>query len=435
MPWVPRGVTEYGARVRGFNRNMRLYILATVISFLNIGVFQVLYNLYLNRLGLREDYIGIFNAVTTVAIAVSSLSTGWLVNRFGARKVVLVGFFLFTVTSAAQALFEQAAILLVFAGLQGMATAYFINPTMLLVIEYTTNETRQYASSIVYAAQAFSGTLGNLGGGMLPRLLAALAPGLVAGSINSYRVTLLVGVAVASLAVVPFARMRETGLERRGEIAGVSRPHAPESRKERGTSRTDFTMFVLTGAILAVGTASVVPFYNVFLKNIGASTQAVGYIYAGAALFAAFVSLAGPAVAARLGTLNAVFAFRIAPLVFFVGLIFSPVLWLAIPAHAVRVTSVNASWPLDSTFISELLPARQRAYVFSIRSVFWNAAWSVTSVVMGNVIRATNSYRSAFTVYAVFLLLNVVLFQFYYKRRVAQRARERATLPPAPARA
>ena len=46
------------------------------------------------------------------------------------------------------------------------------------------------------------------------------------------------------------------------------------------------------------------------------------------------------------------------------------------------------SWPIDSTFIADLLPPRQRAYVFSIRSVLWNAGWAMTSVIAGRVIRA-----------------------------------------------
>ncbi len=43
MPWMPSGITEYAGHVRTFSREMRLYILATLISFLSIGVFQVLY--------------------------------------------------------------------------------------------------------------------------------------------------------------------------------------------------------------------------------------------------------------------------------------------------------------------------------------------------------------------------------------------------------
>ncbi|MCA1666408.1 MAG: hypothetical protein LC793_03220, partial [Thermomicrobia bacterium] len=131
----------------------------------------------------------------------------------------------------------------------------------------------------------------------------------------------------------------------------------------------------------------------------------------------------GPVVAARFGTLRTVGALRISPFPLFVAMIFVPHLALAIPAHALRVTSINMSWPLDSTFIADLIPARQRAYVFSIRSVLWNTGWAVTSIIAGRVIRAANSYAPVFVIYAVFLVLSVVLFQVYFQRRVTERAR------------
>jgi MFS family permease len=427
MAGVSNGIAEYGRRVRAFNPDMRRYILFTLIGYLNIGVFQVLYNLYLSKIGLYEDFIGTFNAVNTVAIAAAALTIGPIINRYGAWIVVTIGFILFCLTSAGLIFTRSAPILLFFAALQGIGTSYFSSPTMLMVLDYTTDETRQHASAIVYSTQALAGTLGNLAGGMLPRLLALTIPALAAGSVASYRATLMTGVVIGAVGVLPLLRMNRPQGERRGEMAGVRRQTPVEARRERGSRRADFYVFIGTGGILAIASGAVVPFYNVFLKDIGASTQTVGYIYAIAALFAAVVGLAGPMVAAKLGPLRTVGLLRIAPLPFFVAMIFVPHLALAIPAHIFRVTSINMSWPIDSTFISDLLPARQRAYVFSIRSVLWNAGWAITSVIAGRVIHATGSYSFVFTVYGIFLVLSVVLFQIYFRKRVAERARDLAT--------
>jgi len=402
---------------------MRLYILFTLIGYLNIGVFQVLYNLYLNRIGLQEDFIGTFTAVNTIAIAVTALAIGPIVNRYGPWIVVVFGFTIFCTTSVGLTLSSGTLILLAFAALQGIGTSFFSNPTMLIVLEYTTNETRQHASAIVYSSQALSGTLGNLGGGLLPKLIFLLFPALTTGSVGSYRATLMVGVVIAGLALVPLLRMRPSGGERRGEMAGVRRQMPVEATKNAGARRADFSVFIISGGLLAVASGAVVPFYNVFLKRLGASTQVVGYIYALAALVAAVVGLTGPVVAAKFGALKTVGVLRFSPLPLFVAMIFAPHLALAIPAHALRVTSINMSWPIDSTFIADLLPARQRAYVFSIRSVLWNAGWAITSIIMGRVIRATDSYAAVFVVYSVFLLLSVGTFQIYFQRRVAERAR------------
>jgi len=294
---------------------------------------------------------------------------------------------------------------------------------MLIVLERTTNETRQHASSIVYSSQAFSGTLGNLGGGLLPKLFFLVFPALTTGSVGSYRATLMVGVVVAGLALIPLLRMRPTMGEPRGEMAGVRRQIPVEAKKDLGTRRADFYVFIISGGLLAVASGAVIPFYNVYLTRLGASTQVVGYIYAAAALVAAVIGLTGPVVAAKFGALRTVGVLRCSPLPLFVVMAFVPHLALAIPAHALRVTSINMSWPIDSTFIADLLPARQRAYVFSIRSVLWNGGWAVTSIIAGRVIRATDSYMAVFITYSIFLVLSVGMFQIYFQRRLAERAR------------
>lgn len=423
MAAAPGGIKGYARTVRAFSHDMRLYILFTLIGYLNIGVFQVLYNLYLNRIGLHEDFIGTFTAVNTIAIAGAALAIGPIVNRYGPWIAVVCGFTVFCLTSVGLTLSSNTLILLVFAGLQGIGTSFFSSPTMLIVLERTTNETRQHASAIVYSSQALSGTLGNLGGGLLPKLIGLLFPALTRGSVASYRATLMVGVVVAGLALMPLLRMRPSTGEQRGEMVGVRRQTPVEAKREPGTRRADFFVFIISGGLLAIASGAVIPFYNVYLTRLGASTQVVGYIYAVAALIAAVVGLMGPVVAAKFGALKTVGGLRISSLPLFVAMIFVPHLALAIPAHALRVTSINMSWPIDSTFIADLLPARQRAYVFSIRSVLWNTGWAVTSIIIGRVIRATNSYATAFVVYAIFLVLSVGLFQLYFQRRVTERAR------------
>ncbi len=423
MAAAPGGITGYARTVRAFSHDMRLYILFTLIGYLNIGVFQVLYNLYLNRIGLHEDFIGAFTAVNTIAIAGAALTIGPIINRYGPWIVIVFGFTIFCITSVGLTLSSAPLILFVFAGLQGIGASFFSNPTMLIVLERTTNETRQHASSIVYSSQAFSGTLGNLGGGLLPKLIFLVFPALTTGSVGSYRATLMIGVVVAGLALIPLLLMRPTTGEPRGEMAGVRRQIPVEAKKEPGTRRADFYIFIISGGLLAVASGAVIPFYNVYLTRLGASTQVVGYIYAAAALVAAVVGLTGPVVAAKFGALRTGGVLRISPLPLFIAMIFAPHLALAIPAHALRVTSINMSWPIDSTFIADLLPARQRAYVFSIRSVLWNGGWAVTSIIAGRVIRATDSYATVFIIYAGFLVLSVGMFQIYFQRRLAERAR------------
>lgn len=67
---------SYIRRVRNLRRDVKLFLLYSLASNVGIGVFMLLFNLYLLGLGYREDYIGRFNAVNTLAMAVVAISIG-----------------------------------------------------------------------------------------------------------------------------------------------------------------------------------------------------------------------------------------------------------------------------------------------------------------------------------------------------------------------
>ena len=58
---------------RTFNRSIRLYLLATLLLGLSVdGVYAVLFNLYLLRLGYNPEFIGLANAAGLAFIVAGS---------------------------------------------------------------------------------------------------------------------------------------------------------------------------------------------------------------------------------------------------------------------------------------------------------------------------------------------------------------------------
>ena len=67
-----------------FNRDVRLYLVtAGLVGFCWIGIYLVLFNLYLLRLGYGPEFIGTVNAAGSLAYAVFSLPAGALGGRWG----------------------------------------------------------------------------------------------------------------------------------------------------------------------------------------------------------------------------------------------------------------------------------------------------------------------------------------------------------------
>lgn len=412
----------YLRQVRSYRRDTKLFLVYNLLAFVGYGVFQIIFNLYLAELGLREDDMGLFSAAQTVVMAAGAATMGPVIARAGIWRVMMAGLAIVLLTSLGLAWAEQPLLLLALSAVSGIGLAYLFTTTMPFIIEWTPRLDRQLVSTLAFAVIGLSGTLGSLVGGFLPRLLGDLNP------LWAYRWTLVAGTAFAATAVVPLLRM---GSARQGK----PEPD-PSAAREAGDAagrrqvRADVAIFVLIGGLMAVGAGMVIPFYNVYLSSLGADAGQIGLVFALAGLGAATIGLAAPVVARRWGALAGVAIVRLAGLPLYAVLLFAPALPVAILAHIARQTSVSMAWPIDSTFISEVLPPRARANVFGLRSAAWNLTWAGASLVGGNlIVRA--GYAPAFIAMIVFTAGSMALFVGYYMRHPRVRSGELATaLPP-----
>lgn len=416
---------EYLARVRRASRAIKLFIIYTLLANIGLGVFQLIYNLYLVRLGYREDFIGEISAVSTICVAVAALVMGPLTNRFGSWRCILFGLVTVSVSLLGQALFTSPLLLLISAGLTGVGQAGLIVPNMPFIIENTEDAERPDISAIVFSVMSLSMTGGSLIGGRLPGLLGNFG-GFAPEAIATYRATLIAGIALTIVGLLPLllidSRQRGVALASRALVQGghITR-----------RVRNDMAVFVAVGGLFSVSAAAIVPFYAVYLKDLGADSSMIGTIFALSGVAGAIVGIFAPPLARRYGVLPVAAGARFAGVPLLVLLIFVPGLNLAYLAYIVRAVAMTLAWPIDSNLISEVLPGRQRATVFSLRSASWNCSWAISSFFVGRLIVTTNSYNVVFITSSLFATLALALFTVYFLRHpyiIALRAKRLAAL-------
>jgi MFS family permease len=411
----------YIRNLRRIERDVGLFLLFQLLANVGYGVFQLVFNLYLYELNLREDFIGAVSAAQTIFMALAGVSLGIFINRLGSWRCVTSGTVLFLATLIGLAFAERQAILLVLAALSGIGLAYLFNTTMPFIMDWTRADQRTQVAALAFSLISLAITVGSLVGGIVPSLLAWGIGSIDAGSAAAYRWTMVVGAVIAFSSLVPLWLMGEArrGRPREEHTAAL----VVETPAERRRVRVDMTAFVMTGGVMSLGVGMVIPFYNVFLSTLGANSRQIGYVYALGGLAAAVLGLAAPAVANRLGPLRAVFVVRTSILPFYALLILSPVYGVAILAHMVRQTSISMAWPIDSTFIGELLPRRARSSVFGLRSAAWNFGYALASVIGGEVI-VRSGYNATFIAINLFTLLSAMIFVGYFRRHPRVRSGE-----------
>lgn len=416
---------SYIRGVKGYGRDIKLFLLYNLLSNVGIGVFQLLFNLYLIELGYDESFIGEFQSVSTLSMAAIALSIGVLVNRFGVWRTVSSGLVFFLITSVLASIITNQFALLVMAGLSGSGTAFLFVPTMPFIVELTGRHERHGVAALAFSLNSLSITVGSLIGGFGARGLGTLF-NLDVPSAEAYRYTLIAGLLLAGFALLPLLAMtdeRKRALPVDERATGMTGSNGVEDPPR--TVQRHMIVFIAIGGLMSLGAGAVFPFYNVFLETRGASSGQIGIIYAVAGLTAAGIGLFSPWVAHRFGSLKATVIVRLSPVPIYLLLMATPALPVAIVAHIFRTTSVNMAWPIDSTYISEILPARARASVFSFRSGAWNLGWSLSSLIAGYAI-VRYGYNVSFAAYIVFMSLAMSLFYIYFSRAAAPEPRPSA---------
>ncbi len=400
-------------RIRQYRRDVKLFLLFTLAANVGIGMFMLIFNLYLLELDLREDYIGAFNAIHTVGIAVMSLTMGTLINRMGVWRCTTMGFMFFLASSILLVTITQPVILLCLAVLGGIGTAFLFVPTMPFIVDLTRSSERHSVAALTFSLNSLSTTVASLVGGFTPRALAAFTS-FDAASAPAFRSTLFLGLGIASLALIPLFRMSEQRKRSRPEDAAQdTQTGLPPLEPAR--VRRHMLVFIAVGGMMSLGAGMVFPFYNVYLSSLGASAGQIGLIFSFAGVAAALLGLTSPYLASRFGAQKAVVMVRLAPLPLFVMLMFFPALWIAVIANMVRTASINMGWPIDSSYIAGVLPAKARTAVFGYRSGAWNIGFALAAFAGGNVI-VRYGYGATFGTYAFFMTVAMLLFYFYFSR-------------------
>ena len=103
-------LATYLGTLRQINRNVRLFLVSIALLGFTVsgGIYPVLFNLYLLRLGYGVDFIGLFNGTGGLSFALFSLPAGVMCRRWGNRRMLIWGLALIAVSSGALPLAEFA---------------------------------------------------------------------------------------------------------------------------------------------------------------------------------------------------------------------------------------------------------------------------------------------------------------------------------------
>jgi hypothetical protein len=415
--------TAYLQKLCLFSRDVRLYLItAVLVGFSWMGVYAVLFNLYLLRLGYDLEFVGLVNAVAMLAYAVFSLPGGALGGRLGVRRVMIAGLSLGVAGLVLPPLAEllptalRAGWLLATYSLGYIgAAAYLVNATVFLM-GATSQMERSYVFSMQVALWPLSAFAGSLVGGQLPEFFATVARVSVKYP-NPYRYSLLVAALLFMPSVPVLMATRKIGVVDTQETASEA------GLAPYGLIATLALVQLLQGA----GEGATRTFFNVYLDaGLRVATQRIGTMAAVGQLLAVPAALATPLLIARWGNGRTFTWSSLGMAISLLPLALVPHWWAAGIGFA-GVMTLGSVWrPAFIVRRMEVVSPAWWALMNGASNMALGLSWSAMSLGGGYVVTALG-YRSLFLTGAAVTAAGALLFGIYFRVPRGELARRSAS--------
>jgi MFS family permease len=375
-PW--RSVwLDYREAALKFSRPARHYLLGELLAWTALGMFQVLFNLYLVEQHFQPGFIGRAVSFHGAGMALAALPAGILAERWGRRRTLILGALLDGVGLALRVIVPVPAFILAAGLVSGSGQALLAIAAAPFLTEHSTPRERTHLFSAFFANSLLAGVIGNLMGGWLPGVIQALPLTPHPNAAIAYRVTLLVAAALALMAALPLMRLGDLKEER---IEGARAQVPIEDRRK-------LFPITLNALLIGMGAGLVIPFMNLYFATRFHSTSGqIGVLFSIAQISTAIAALLGPAIARRFGKLRTATASELLSLPFLVTLGAERRLEVAAGAFWIRASLMQAAAPLLQAFTMESLPSALRARASSLINMVWNIGWALSATLAGVVI-------------------------------------------------
>lgn len=397
------------ARLRGFQRNAKLYLVSTTITGLSLRIHWLLLNLYVLELGFHEDFLGLLQAVPAFVALFTAFPAGLLTNRIGRRQVMLLGGFGQAMALTGILIQRKQTAMVAMMALYGASLNLYKVSTAPFIMEISDPDDRTTLFSADFSLNTLAGVGGALLGGCLPMWFGRWL-GQPAESAVSYRLALAVGAGLQLLAMIPIGMVSQSSGSPSQCSTRLVLPSWTESRPRL------VVQLALPHAMSAMALAMTLSLMNVFFKDrfpIAHST--LGWVFALQSLFISGAALLGPAMTWRWGKIQTVLATQLASIPFLLALGLVSVFPAAVAAFWTCMALMYLGYPLYQSFAMEQVSEREQATANSLICMGWSIGWAVGPYIAG-VVQVSAGFNPIFVAASVLCAASSCLMWCFFGR-------------------
>lgn len=396
---------DYAESVRRFSPNARMYLLFVFLITLNVGIYGVIFNLYILSLGFKEDFLGLMLSISSASVGVFAIPSAFVCDRLGRKRTFLLSSLLLSVSLFILYSSISKGLLIASSLGYGLASSLSLVAGAAFLVENSTANERIHLFSMYSIIYAVSTLTGNMLGGLLPQLLLSdFAWELCAG----YRLTLYISLASALLSLLPVAYIKEAKEAERMHIRGRLLIY-----RRAFVSKTVQRMLFFY-CIFGIGWGVSLPYFNVFFKLVHhAGSDQIGLIFSLSQLFMMAGYLLVPAATERIGRVRLVSTVQALSIPFLLLFVFSSSLIAAAVGYVMRYMLMNMANPILNSFKLEIVAPEERSIA---NGVMWMACYTFVGIgtYSGGLLMAEGRLIMPFMLTAAVYLTSAALYYLWF---------------------
>jgi len=418
------GLRSYFGTARGFSRNARLFLGYTLMAQFGAGIWLVMFNLYLLRLGFSTNFVGLFIMVDMLFHGLVAFPAGLVADKIGRRKAFFIATCINLVARGALLFTQDPAMLLVLAGVSGVGEAFHGVAGPPFIMENSEPEERPLLFSLNWMFLMVSRSVGSA----LP-LVWAVALGVPDLDIGAARWVLIGSLPLTLAALTPLAFM----VERRVALAGS---FLDLLALRNVVNFSNIAKLTLCSLVVGMGFGLATRFFNVFFNlALGASDRQISSIFAIGALGGATAILFSGMFVRKWGKTRSIVLAQLASAPFLMLMVLVPAVVPGLPIVVVflllRDACYSISMPARDQLAMELTVAQERGTAAGMTHMSFDLGGAFGAGISGTLIGVSAAQASrglvdigqfvpAFAVAASLVAAAAVLYHVFFQGREAR---------------
>jgi len=382
----------------GISRNIAILIASGAVRNLGFGFYNVVFAIYLSKLGFGTITIGTVVTVSSLSGVVQTLLGSVLMDHYLRKRLMIFWGLLTLVGSAVMAwssdpvvVATMSALGLIGARAGGSGAGGLGGPVMVGQVAMLADEAPSEKRNVIFAANAlvlhFAGSLG--------ALLAAL-PDVLRGygvdEFSSYRLLFLIGAITSFFYLVVLSFYRENPRTNK-----ISDPGRVEQRFSVGSiipqkSKRFVAKMALLGAFDSFGSSlhsSLLAYW--FFVVYGASLSDIGPLFAISNVIGSLTLIFGAKLADRIGNVNATVITHLPAPLLLMLMPFAPDFHTAAIIQVLRQAISRMDNPIKQSYMMAVVPREERARARGFTTVFQRFSGSFSPSVAAYMMSAVST--------------------------------------------